>query len=232
MRAQEEHVLLLDSGDIFQGTPYFNFFGGELEIKLMQEMKYDASTIGNHDFDNGIDNLVKQMGFAGFPMINSNYNYQDNALSEITKDHMVIERGPLKIGICGVGIQLDGLVPKKLYSNTQYLDPIESVQKVADHLKLDLKCDLVICLSHLGYKYKDSTVSDTVLAQNSRNIDLILGGHTHTFLDKPDILKNTYGEPVIINQVGWAGIMLGRIDIRFEKNKKGACASCTNLFVN
>ena len=232
VRAQEEHVLLLDSGDIFQGTPYFNFFGGELEIKLMQEMKYDASTIGNHDFDNGIDNLVKQMGFAGFPMINSNYNYQDNALSEITKDHMVIERGPLKIGICGVGIQLDGLVPKKLYSNTQYLDPIESVQKVADHLKLDLKCDLVICLSHLGYKYKDSTVSDTVLAQNSRNIDLILGGHTHTFLDKPDILKNTYGEPVIINQVGWAGIMLGRIDIRFEKNKKGACASCTNLFVN
>ena len=231
VRAKEEHVVLLDSGDIFQGTPYFNFFGGELEIELMKRMKYDASTLGNHDFDNGIDNLVKQMKTAGFPMINCNYDYQDNALSTITQEYKIIQRGEVKIGILGVGIELDGLVPKKLMGNTQYNDPIAKAQKTANKLKNELGCDLVICLSHLGYKYKESKVSDVKLALNTENIDLILGGHTHTFMKSPDLRRNMKGEPVIINQVGWAGIMMGRIDLTFEKNKKGKCVSCKNLFV-
>lgn len=231
IRSEEKNVLLFDSGDIFQGTPYFNFFGGELEIKLMNEMQYDAATLGNHDFDNGIENLVKCMDGAGFTMVNSNYTVADNALSTITKDHVILQRGSLKIGVLGVGIKLDGLVPKKLYTNTVYNDPIKAAQKTADHLKNDLECDLVVCLSHLGYKYRNEKVSDVVLAQSTRNIDLILGGHTHTFMKEPDLQKNIDGEPVIINQVGWAGIMMGRLDLSFEKNNEGACVTCTNLFV-
>lgn len=232
VRAKEEHVVLLDSGDIFQGTPYFNFFGGEVEIELMKRMKYDASTLGNHDFDNGLDNLVKLMNTAGFPMINCNYDYDDNDLASVTQEYKIIQKGDVKIGILGVGIELDGLVPRKLIGNTQYNDPIAKAQKTANKLKNELDCDLVICLSHLGYKYRDNKVSDVKLALNTENIDLILGGHTHTFMRSPDLNRNIKGEPVIINQVGWAGIMMGRIDLKFEKNKKGKCVSCENLFVS
>ncbi len=231
VRAQEDHVILLDSGDIFQGTPYFNFFGGEIEIKLMQKMKYDASTIGNHDFDNGIDALVKQMQTTDFPMLNCNYNYADNALSTITQEYKIIKKGDVKIGILGVGIKLDGLVPKKLSGNTRYNDPIPNAQRIANHLKNEMDCDLVICLSHLGYKYKGDYISDVKLASSTENIDIILGGHTHTFMKNPDVQKNIKGEPVIINQVGWAGLMMGRIDLKFEKNRKNKCLSCENLFV-
>ncbi len=232
VRTAEEHVVLLDSGDIFQGTPYFNFFGGEVEIELMKRMKYDASTIGNHDFDNGLDNLVKLMKTADFPMVNCNYDYDDNPLASVTQEYKIIQKGDVKIGILGVGIELDGLVPKKLSGNTKYNNPIPKAQATANKLKNELGCDLVICLSHLGYKYKDSKVSDVKLALNSENIDIILGGHTHTFMRSPDIHRNMKGEPVIINQVGWAGLMMGRIDLKFEKNKKGKCLSCENLFVS
>lgn len=231
VRSQEEHVILLDSGDIFQGTPYFNYFGGELEIQLMKMMQYDASTLGNHDFDNGIDALVTQMKKAGFPMLNCNYNYEDNGLAEVTQEYKVIQKGEVKIGIFGVGIELEGLVPKKLIGTTVYNDPISRAQKTADKLKNDLNCDLVICLSHLGYKYDGSYVSDVKLASNTRNIDIILGGHTHTFMRSPDLRRNLEGEPVIINQVGWAGLMMGRLDLKFEKNKPNKCLSCENLFV-
>ena len=232
VRAKEEHVVLLDSGDIFQGTPYFNFFGGEVEIELMKRMKYDASTLGNHDFDNGMDNLVKLMKTADFPMVNCNYDYDDNALSSVTQEYKIIQRGEVKIGILGVGIELDGLVPRKLIGNTMYNDPIPRAQRTANKLKNELGCDLVICLSHLGYKYKESKVDDVKLAVNTENIDLILGGHTHTFMRSPDLQSNKNGEPVIINQVGWAGLMMGRIDLKFEKNKKGKCVSCKNLVVS
>jgi len=231
VRAKEEHVVLLDSGDIFQGTPYFNYFGGELEIQLMKMMKYDASTLGNHDFDNGIDGLVKQMKVAGFPMLNCNYDYSDNELASITQEYKIIQKGEVKIGIFGVGIELDGLVPKKLMGTTVYNDPVSRAQMTANKLKNELKCDLVICLSHLGYKYRESKIDDVKLAASTKNIDIILGGHTHTFMKQPDLSRNIEGEPVIINQVGWAGLMMGRLDLNFEKNRPGKCLSCENLFV-
>jgi len=231
IRTKEEHILLLDSGDIFQGTPYFNYFQGELEIKLMEQMGYDAATIGNHDFDGGTDGLVKQMKQASFSMINCNYTIEHEGLHTITKPYMVINKGPIKIGILGVGIELDGLVPEKLTAKTRYNDPIKAAQKVATFLKEEEKCDLVICLSHLGYRYIPQEVSDTVLAKSTSNIDLILGGHTHDFLNTPDIHSNLNGEPVLINQVGWGGILLGRIDLLFEKNKQNKCLNCKNLLI-
>jgi 5'-nucleotidase len=232
VRKSYEHVLLLDAGDIFQGTPYFNFFLGELDIKLMAKMGYDATTMGNHDFDGGLDNFEKQMREHGnFPTIISNYDFSDTIMHDRHKTRHIIQKGPLKIGITGVGIQLEGLVPGNLYGNTKYLDPIARASAEADILKHDEKCDLVICLSHLGYKYDRDKVSDIHLAQNSRSIDIIIGGHTHTFMDKPDFLRNQDGQYVMIHQVGWAGLRLGKIDISFEENKPNKCVSCEGIWV-
>jgi 5'-nucleotidase len=231
IREEQKNILLLDAGDIFQGTPYFNFFGGELEMKLMSEMGYDAATIGNHDFDGGIDGLDKQLANANFPLLISNYNFNDTILNGKTKPYKIFIRDGVKVGVFGLGIELKGLVPASLYKATLYEDPIAAAKKWADHLKNEEKCDFVICLSHLGYKYDENKVSDRVLAQNTSNIDLIIGGHTHTFMKEPERLVNMVGKPILINQVGWAGIILGRLDVFFERNKKGTCITCKNLLV-
>jgi len=231
IRAEEEHVLLLDSGDIFQGTPYFNYFGGELEFKLMSALKYDAATIGNHDFDAGIDGLFKQLPNANFPFVICNYDFSDTVMNGQTKPYVIFERADLRIGVFGLGIKLEGMVPAAQFANTRYIDPIENGNRIAEILKHDEKCDFVICLSHLGYKYEDDRVSDIILAKQSKNIDLILGGHTHTFMDQPDVVRNLDGNKVLINQVGWAGMILGRLDFYFERNFKNRCSTCKNLVV-
>ena len=231
IRSEEENILLLDAGDIFQGTPYFNKFGGELDMKLMSKMKYDAATIGNHDFDAGIDGLKKQLIHANFPILIANYDFSDTIMHDQSQAYKIFTRGGVKIGVFGLGIELSGLVPDSLFLNTQYHDPIESAKKTAEILKYQEKCDYIICLSHLGYKYKRSKVSDVVLAKETKYIDLILGGHTHTFMDKPDEIENLIGEKVLINQAGWAGIMLGRLDIYFEKNYPGNCTTCDNIIL-
>lgn len=232
IRKENEHVLLLDAGDIFQGTPYFNFFLGELDIKLMTQMGYEAATMGNHDFDAGLDNFEKQIrDHANFPIVISNYDFSDTVMHNRHRPRHIIQKGNLKIGITGVGIELNGLVPTALYGNTRYLDPIERASAEADILRHDEKCDLVICLSHLGYKYDKPKVSDIQLAQNSRSIDIIIGGHTHTFMDQPDYFRNRDGKYVMINQVGWAGLRLGKIDITLERNKPNKCVSCEGIWV-
>lgn len=227
IRAEEKNVLLLDAGDIFQGTPYFNYYGGELELKLMSQMGYDASTIGNHDFDNGLEGFYKQLPNATFPFICSNYDFSDTILHNRTIPYKIFNKDGVRIGVFGLGIELEGLVEKKNYGETIYLDPIKEAQKYASLLKNEMKCNLVICLSHLGYKYKNNKVSDIILAQNTKHIDLIIGGHTHTFMQKPDVLENVENKEVQIFQVGFAGINLGRIDFYFDqqKGKKQSVAS-------
>ncbi len=231
IRSEEEHVLLFDAGDIFQGTPYFNLYGGELELKLMSEMGYDAATLGNHDFDNGVEGFVKQMRHAGFPIICSNYNFNNTALQGKALPYKIFQKGSIKVGVFGLGIELEGLVEKKNYGETLYLDPIEQATRYATLLKEEMNCDLIICLSHLGYKYRDRKVSDQVLATNTKNIDLIIGGHTHTFMSQPEILLSADVKQVQIFQVGFAGINLGRVDFYFEKSKKKKQAIGTALNV-
>lgn len=231
IRRAEPHVMLFDSGDIFQGTPYFNFFLGELEMKLMSQMGYDAATIGNHDFDGGIANLATQLGHANFPLLSANYDFTSTPLDGRVEPYRVLERGGIRVGVFGVGIELEGLVPRELYGKTTYLDPIARSNETARHLRSRLKCDLVVCLSHLGYHYRNEKVDDVKLAEASRDIDLILGGHTHTFMDEPVEVANAEGIPVIINQVGFGGLRLGRLDIRFGGRGERACVSCTNLRV-
>ena len=217
IRDEGNQVLLLDAGDIFQGTPYFNIYGGELELKLMSEMGYDASTIGNHDFDNGLDGLVNQLPHAKFPFIVSNYDFSNTNMHDKYLKYKVFNKGGIKVGVFGIGIELDGLVPKNLYGNTLYQNPIKKANYYSNYLKVSLGCDLVICLSHLGFKYNTKKISDKVLACQTNNIDLIIGGHTHTFLNKPVIVKNMDKKNVQIAQVGWAGINIGRIDYFFNQ---------------
>lgn len=221
IRGEEKNVLLLDSGDIFQGTPYFNFFGGELEFKLMSMMGYDAATMGNHDFDNGLEGFKKVQPNAKFPFLCSNYDFKNTILDGHTLPYKIFNKNGIKVGIFGVGIELSGLVGKKSYGETLYLDPVETAQHYATFLRKEKKCDMIICLSHIGYDYKDDPkkISDKILAAKTDGIDLILGGHTHTFLPEPQSFINKSGKNVLVNQVGWAGLLLGKINFYFDKNK-------------
>ena len=216
IRSEEEHVILVDSGDIFQGTPYFNKYRGVLEMKLMTAMKYDVGTMGNHDFDIGLDGFKNAQRFANFPFVCSNYDFRNTTLANQTLPYHILRRGGVKVGFFGIGVNLDGLSPSSCWKGMYYIDPIEQANSMAQLLR-DLGCDLVVCLSHLGFEYSNTQVSDKVLAAQTSNIHLILGGHTHTFMEKPLIVENADKKPVLINQTGWAGLFLGRIDIDFRR---------------
>jgi 5'-nucleotidase len=233
IRQQEKNVLLLDAGDIFQGTPYFNYYGGELEFKLMSMLKYDVATMGNHDFDNGIEGFYKQLPHAKFDFVSANYDFSNTILNDIVKPYKIIKKDSIKIGIFGLGVELDGLVDKKLYKETIYNNPIEIAEDITNTLKNQEKCDLIICLSHLGYKNSNlpDKVCDVTLAQKTKDIDLIIGGHTHTFLEKAVTETNSKGKPVLINQVGCYGINLGRIDFYFTKDSIHMNNTSTNLSI-
>lgn len=221
VRNENPNMLLLDAGDMFQGTPYFNYFGGELEFKLMSMMKYDAATIGNHEFDNGIDGILAQLPNAKFDLVSANYDFSNTVLDTFVKPYKIFIVDGVKIGVFGLGVKLEALVDKKMYKETVYLDPIEIAQDMTRILKENEKCDLIICLSHLGYYYKATpeVVSDLNLASKTKDIDLIIGGHSHTFLQKPTITKNIEGKNVLVNQVGRDGVNMGRIDFYFDTQK-------------
>ncbi|MFT5846413.1 MAG: 5'-nucleotidase [Psychroserpens sp.] len=232
LRKENPNTLLLDAGDIFQGTPYFNYYGGELEFKLMSMLKYDVATIGNHDFDNSIDGLYAQLPHAEFDFVSANYDFSNTIMDTHVKPYRIIIKDGIKIGIFGLGIELDGLVEKRMYKETVYLDPTEASQEMTRILKEDEKCDLIICLSHLGYNYRNSPekMSDLKLAGITKDIDLIIGGHTHTFLKKPTVVKNVEGKNMLVNQVGCYGINLGKIDFYFDADKNKA-ANGTSIII-
>ncbi len=222
IRQENPNTLLLDAGDIFQGTPYFNFYGGELEFKLMTMMRYDAATIGNHDFDNGVDGLLAQVPNAGFQLLSANYDFSNTVMAGHVKPYSTFVLDGIRIGVFGLGIELTGLVTPSLFKETVYLEPVEIAQDISTKLKMEEQCDLVICLSHLGHTYANNPIkpSDLKLASKTENIDLIIGGHTHTFLKKPVIVRNRKNEQVLVNQAGCFGVNLGRIDFYFDTDKR------------
>lgn len=221
IRQHAAQVLLHDAGDIFQGTAYFNFYGGELELKLMSEMGYDAATLGNHEFDNGLEALEKQLQHANFPFLCANYDFSNTVLHDKIKSYKIFHKGDFKVGVFGLGVELAHLVSPRLYAETRYLDPIAVARNVVQILQKQ-GCNLIICLSHLGYDYPEDPhkISDLQLAANTDNIDLIIGGHTHTFLPKPELRTNRQGKSVIISQLGWGGTLLGRLDVRLKGSEK------------
>ena len=229
IRKENPNTLLLDAGDIFQGTPYFNYYGGELEFKLMSMLKYDLATIGNHDFDNGIDGLYAQLPHADFDFVSANYNFKNTVLDTHVKPYKIFIKDDVRIGVFGLGIELEGLVGKRHFKETEYIYPVEIAQDMSRILKEDEQCDIVICLSHLGYFYKKTPdkISDLLLARQTKDIDLIIGGHTHTFLPKPTIEKNSVGKNVLVNQVGCYGLYLGQIDFYLESDKENKATGTT-----
>jgi 5'-nucleotidase len=231
IRSEEEHVILLDAGDIFQGTPYFNLYKGEPEMKAMSMMKYDAVTMGNHDFDAGLEGFAAQLPHATFPVLTANYDFTKTVLENKTKPYTIIRKGNLRIGVFGLGIQLKGLVAEDGYASTQYLEPIHIAKSVSETLKKREKCDMIICLSHLGYDYDFAKVSDKIIARETEYIDLIIGGHTHTFLEKPTIIKNVKGKEVLINQVGWGGVRLGKLDFVFDNKKSSNLSNAQSVII-
>ena len=224
---------MLDAGDIFQGTPYFNYYEGELEFRLMSTLKYDVATLGNHDFDNGVEGLFKQLPHAKFDFVSANYDFKNTILDTHIKPYKVFKKDGIRIGVFGLGIELEGLVNKKNFKETTYLDPIEIAQDITKELKEKEDCDLIICLSHLGYFYKNNpdTISDLNLAKATKDIDLIIGGHTHTFLRKPTIVKNSADKNMLVNQVGCYGLYLGRIDFYFDENNNHSSHKETTMIV-
>jgi 5'-nucleotidase len=217
VKKETPNVLVFDCGDFSQGTPYYNMFKGDVEIQLMNIIGYDAGTIGNHEFDFGLDNMARLFNMAGFPIVCANYEVKGTVLEGLVKPSIVIEKYGLKIGVLGVGTKLSGMVQSSNYEGVVFRDPYEAADKAAAELKKK-GCDLIICLSHLGFmgSAKDPTC-DVELAKHTRNIDIILGGHSHTFIEKPVIHKNPDGKDVYVTQMGKSGIYVGRIDIDIRR---------------
>lgn len=227
-RTKNPNTLLFDAGDMFQGTPYFNYYKGELILKLMSAAGYDAGTIGNHEFDNGLRGLLGPLPNANFPLINSNYDFSDTILAGKFPRWKIFRHSGIKTGVYGLGIELNGLVSESNFGNTIYNDPVEVARKMEQFLRNEKKCDLVVCLSHLGLRYRENKVSDMVIASETSTTDLIIGGHTHTYLENPIEHRNKAGKPVIVNQAWWGGLVVGQVDFVFEratKNKKTAFAN-------
>lgn len=210
VRKENKNVLLFDAGDFVQGTPYYNLFRGEVETKAMNLMKYDAATLGNHEFDYGLEGVKDIMKWAKFPIISTNYDFADTSLEKKPLTHTIINKDGVKIGVIGLNVQPQGLIATSNYTGMKFLDPLETGNKWATKLKNEYKCDVVICISHLGY------TSDKKLAEKSKNIDIIIGGHSHTFMKEPDIIKNADNQDILIYQTQGRGVYVGRIDIELE----------------
>ena len=214
MRSENDNVLLFDAGDFLQGTPYFNMFKGEVEIEAMNLLKYDAITLGNHEFDYGMDVLVDIVKKAKFPIVCTNYDFSDTEIANIIKPYHIIYKDGVKIGIVGANIDPQGLVASTHYEGLKFLPLTETINKTAAMLRNELNCDMVIALSHTGIR------TELELAENSRNIDIIIGGHSHTFMSEPAIRNNLDGKEVTIFQTNGRGVYVGRLDVELEKRDK------------
>ena len=211
IRREQAHVLLLDAGDVLNPS---NSKGEELA--WMKGMGYDAFVLGNHDFDRGMQDLSSQLSRNPIPALVANYQLADTPLDKLVKPYHIVEKAGQRIGIMGLGVNPEGSIPQLLREGLVYTDPLATANQVAAELKEKHACNLVICLSHLGYHYKDEQVSDLRLAPQSRHIDIIIGGHTHTFLPEPIVVNNLDGKPVLINHAGWGGLLMGRIDLQYS----------------
>lgn len=217
-RKENKDVLLFDCGDFSQGSPYYNMFKGEVEVCLMNEMGYDAGTIGNHEFDFGLDNMLRLFKMAKFPIVCANYDFTGTVLEGVVKPYIIIERNGLKIGVFGLSPRMEGLVQAANCEGVVYNEPNAAANEVADLLKNKEGCDAVICLSHLGWKSGPlNPASDENLIANTRNIDVVLGGHSHSLFVSPEYYKNLDGKEVSNYQMGKSAVYVGKMVLKFVK---------------
>jgi 5'-nucleotidase len=226
VRRENPNTLLIDAGDAFQGSPYFNFYKGEVEYRTMSAIGYDVSTLGNHEFDNGVAALAAAMKFANFPFVSANYDFRQTPLEKLVKPYIVREVAGVRIGLFGLGINPAGLITPESFQGITYNDPVVVSRNVVKTLREAEHCDLVICMSHLGYypKPKKAELGDTQLAAQVDGIDFIASGHTHTFMEKPVTQKQPSGKETVIFQVGKSGIYVGRVDFTLRSGKVTAWA--------
>lgn len=219
-RKADRNLLLLDAGDFCQGTPYFNFYHGRVELNAMNRMGYDAATLGNHEFDNGLDTLAAVLKTAKFPIVCANYDFTGTAMEGMTKPYVIVRKGGLKIGVFGLGCNPKGLIADKNFQPAKYLEPYEVAQKMADELRAQ-NCDVVVCLSHLGTLGKaKEDVCDSTLVTCTRGIDVVIGGHTHKLYDNLRV-ENLDRQAIPLCQMGKSGIYLGKIVLHLsDKNEK------------
>lgn len=215
-RAKTPGLLLIDSGDFSQGSPYYNFYKGEVEVELMNRMGYDVATIGNHEFDFGLENMARIFRMAKFPIVCANYDFTGTSVEGLVKPYTIIKRNGLKIGLFGLSPQPKGLVDTTKFVGVKYLDPVETARRMAALLKMK-KCDVVICVSHLGWENEELT--DQMLVPATRDIDIVLGGHSHTYMKTLRYVKNVDGKDVPVDQNGKHGIWIGRIVLDLEKGE-------------
>lgn len=216
-RAKTPGLLLIDSGDFSQGSPYYNFYKGEVEVELMNRMGYDVATIGNHEFDFGLENMARIFRMAKFPIVCANYDFTGTSVEGLVKPYTIIKRNGLKIGLFGLSPQPKGLVDTTKFVGVKYLDPVETARRMAALLKTKKKCDVVICVSHLGWENEELT--DQMLVPATRDIDIVLGGHSHTYMKTLQYVKNVDGKDVPVDQNGKHGIWIGRIVLDLEKGE-------------
>ena len=216
-RAKTPGLLLIDSGDFSQGSPYYNFYKGEVEVELMNRMGYDVATIGNHEFDFGLENMARIFRMAKFPIVCANYDFTGTSVEGLVKPYTIIKRNGLKIGLFGLSPQPKGLVDTTKFVGVKYLDPVETATRMAALLKTKKRCDVIICVSHLGWE--DEELTDQMLVPATRDIDIVLGGHSHTYMKTLQYVKNVDGKDVPVDQNGKHGIWIGRIVLDLEKGE-------------
>ena len=214
-RQKDPNLLLFDCGDYSQGSSYYTMFQGDVEVGLMNRMHYDAVTIGNHEFDFGLDNMVRLFKMANFPVVCSNYDFADTELKDIVKPYLVLKRKGVKIGVFALCPPMEGLVSTKNYGPLKFLDPIEVTNQMVDILRNQKKCDIVICLSHLGWEV--SEYPDNKVIQNTSGIDLVLGGHTHTYMEQLGYETDKTGKQVPVDHEGKHGAYLGKMVLTLDR---------------
>lgn len=226
IRKENPNTLLVDAGDVFQGTPYFNFYKGEVEYKSMSLIGYDVVTLGNHDFDNGVDALAAAMKFANFEFVSSNYDVRGTPLESRVKPYVVRVLGGVRVGLFGMGISPDNLITPENFTGVKYNDPVKAARDVVATLRGPERCTLVVGMSHLGYfaNPRPGGIGDSQVAAQVDGIDFIASGHTHTFMKQPVIAKTPSGGNTIIFQVGRSGIYVGRVDLKIRDGKVVASA--------
>jgi 5'-nucleotidase len=232
IRKQNPHTLLVDAGDAFQGTPYFNFYKGEVEYKSMSAIGYDAGTLGNHEFDNGVEALAAALKFATFDVVSSNYDVKGTPLEGTVKPYVVKTVGGIRVGLFGLGISPVALITPANFKGVTYLDPIETAKTMVKTLRTTERCALVVAISHLGFyrNPRPRDVGDGQIATQVDGIDFIAGGHTHTFMEQPERIKQPCGQETVVFQVGRSGIYVGRVDFTFRSgNLLGAASRILDL---
>jgi len=224
IRKENPNTLLIDAGDVLQGTPYFNFYKGEVEYKAMSAIGYDVGTLGNHEFDNGVEALAAALKFANFDLVSANYDVKGTVLESKVKRYVVKTLGGIRVGLFGLGVSPTALITPENFKGVTYIDPVVAAREMVKKLREEERCALVVCMSHLGY-VENGESGDLFVVKQVDGIDFIASGHTHTFMEKPVMQTQPCGAKTMIFQVGKSGIYVGRVDFTFRSGKLAAASA-------